>query len=88
MFSEKMIQNSHAASLNSESNIIFDKVLKTTYDQFLQKSAHSSASSLTSLTFSFTLNVTPFSLKVQVEAFRYDTLYLQSLWYKTAQKEC
>ena len=36
MFSEKMIHNSRFASLNSESNIIFDNNL-TAYDQFITR---------------------------------------------------
>ena len=59
MFSERKIQSSQFASLNI-----------TTYDQFLQKSAHTPSSS-TSFTVSFTLTVTTFSLKVQVEALEY-----------------
>ena len=78
--SDKKIQNSQFANQSSKRNIIFDKI--TTYDQFLQKSALASSSSLVSL--SVSLSATPFSLKVQVEALKY--LGPITLWYTYAQK--
>ena len=55
MFSEKIIPNSQFTSSKSESNIIFDNNLNNNYLRFV-----------TSYTISFTLFVTPFSLKVQL----------------------
>ena len=58
------------ASLNSESSIIFDNNLNNNYIQSVLTEECSCILSVTILTVSITLTVTPFNLKVQVEALK------------------